>query len=246
MENKIISTAKLLEVIEALRKEEYTVTELATDYGGCYNFITQPDGTTGHVPVYDDAKHGTTPPVHRGVVNVCGLKFFYADAGIDHCEPDILLVDEDPGYDEPYENVYGCCNIELEDDSEDLVGIFRSIIKETLCTPDTWDDVPDDCLDDEAVDIEDCILIQDADLGSFDIDGVCYYIVDTEAENDEECEDDELTYVYAVPEKREPSETGCYDGVFLIGYRGELDSAEVVCAKEKDELRYNSVDAIVE
>lgn len=136
--------------------------------------------------------------------------------------------------------------LDIYEDTEDLVEIFLNIMKDKFCYFDTWDEVPDDCLGDDAVDIEDCTLIQDAGLGSFDIEGVRYHIVSTEVEKNDEREDNGVTYVYAVPETIKPNEYGCYDGVYLIGYRGELDSPEIVCLKEKDRLLYNSVYVCVE
>lgn len=275
-----ISKEDLFNVIIALHKGNYTITDLATDYSGCYSYITLPDGEKGHLPVYDDATYGTTPPVQRKLINVNDIKIFLADSGIDYYEPDIMLVDEEPAYDDSWESTDGSCNIEVADEdsfcisdeqenllddiimeydidtdtgSPDFVEILISIIRTVFCTDDTWDDVPDDCLDDEAVDIEDCTLIQNVGLGSIDIKGTRYYIVDTDPElNDDaeqiidESKDNEPTFVYAVPASCTPNEQGIYCKVYLIGYIGSLDTPKLVYAKEDRYLSYNSVDVIVE
>lgn len=246
-------------VIQALIDGDYIVKRLGTDYSGCYKFITLPTGETGHVTVYDSPRYGTTPPVHRGVVNVCNLKFSYEDAGYDQYLPNIYWVDEDPKYEDEGIIVDGYCNFEIDgienttSDSDNLMNRFKDLFINKFCTDDTWDDVPDDCLGDEAVDIEDCNLIEVENQGIIHYKDEDYYIVD----GDTSCEDEVYDYitkhgdkdakfVYAVASATSINEEGRYEPVYIIGYKGALDSSEVVYLCEKEDLSYNSVNCMVE
>lgn len=274
-----ISAEKMLEVIEALIKGNYTQEDEETDFSGCYEEVTTPNGETGHKAIYDDCKSGTTPPVLHGVVEVAGVSIYYSDSGKDFydsypTEIEIVCdeykseesrnVEEDDDtpikisdeleqlirYNGDYFEDIDEYIEETEDSEGDTDGYFiksgnlwyilESLIIGMFCVYDTWDVVPDDLLEDEAVDIEDCHLIEDENHGVINYDGKVYYIVEEDpAIYDNEVKeikgkDDSVKFVYAIPETCSPNEYGKYGEVYLIGYNGEPESAEVVYIREQD------------
>lgn len=114
MEPKTLTPQQLLDVIEALLKEQYTLRKLPTDFSGCYDITILPNGTKEYIPLEDDCRCGTTPPIRKKVIEVCGLTFFCADSGYDYYEPDLFLIDEASNEDYYFESSEGRCNIDIE------------------------------------------------------------------------------------------------------------------------------------